>query len=309
MAMDKSNRRGFIKDLGILGAAAGVGSILPLDLFATGVKKEFFKISLAEWSFHKALFGGKMTNLEFPMRAKKEFGINIVEYVSPFFNKKETDQAYLKELLTITKNEGIQNHLIMVDGEGDLGDLDEKARTKAIENHYKWVDAAKTLGCLTVRVNASGKGSEADVKTAVIDGLGRLSEYGKKNKINIIVENHGGYSSDGKWLSDVMKGVNSPYCGTLPDFGNFRISADRQYDMYQGVKDLMPFAKGISAKTFKFDAQGNEPDIDYTRMFKIIHDAKFSGIVGIEWEGDGFSEEEGIKKTKVLLERVLAQYK
>jgi len=243
------------------------------------------------------------------MRAKKEFGINIVEYVSPFFNKKETQPAYLKELLTITKNEGIQNHLIMVDGEGELGDTDEKARTKAIENHYKWVDAAKTLGCLTVRVNAAGNGSADAVKTAVVDGLGRLTEYAQKSKINIIVENHGSYSSDGKWLSDVMKQVNNPYCGTLPDFGNFRVSADRLYDMYQGVADLAPFAKGISAKTFKFNEKGEEADIDYTRMFKIIHDAKFSGIVGIEYEGDGLTEEEGIKKTKVLLERVLAQYK
>jgi sugar phosphate isomerase/epimerase len=305
--MENRDRRSFIKNIGMLGAAAGLSSILPFDVLA-GAKKEFFKISLAEWSFHKALFGGKMTNLEFPMRAKKEFGINIVEYVSPFFNKKESDAAYLKELLTITKNEGIQNHLIMVDGEGELGDLDAAKRTKAIENHYKWVDAAKTLGCLTVRVNAAGNGSEQDVKTAVVDGLGRLTEHAKKSNINIIVENHGGYSSDGKWLSDVMKQVNSPFCGTLPDFGNFRISADKQYDMYQGVRDLMPFAKGISAKTFKFDKDGNEPDIDYTKMFKIIHDAKFSGIVGSEWEGDGFSEEEGIKKTKALLKKVLKQY-
>ncbi|RYE49093.1 MAG: sugar phosphate isomerase/epimerase, partial [Sphingobacteriales bacterium] len=219
--MKTTDRRSFIRDLGMLTAAAGASSLIPFDIMAMA-KKDFFKISLAEWSFNKALFGGKMTNLEFPLKAKNDFGINIVEYVSPFFNKKETDQAYLKELLTITKNEGIQNHLIMIDGEGDLGDLDEKKRTKAIENHYKWVDAAKTLGCLTIRVNAFGQGSESDVKTAVIDGLGRLTEYGKKNKINVVVENHGSYSSDGKWLADVMKGVNSSYCGTLPDFGNFR---------------------------------------------------------------------------------------
>ncbi len=307
MSTNTKDRRSFIRDLGMLGAAAGLGSLLPFDVLA-GAKKEFFKISLAEWSFHKALFGGKMTNLDFPMRAKKEFGINIVEYVSPFFNKKETDPAYLQELLNITKGEGIQNHLIMVDGEGELGNLDEKARTKAIENHYKWVDAAKILGCLTVRVNAAGNGTENEVKTAVVDGLGRLTEYAKKSKINIIVENHGGYSSDGKWLSDVMRQVNSSFCGTLPDFGNFKISADRQYDIYQGVTDLVPFAKGISAKTFKFDERGEEPDINYTKMFKIIHKAKFNGIVGIEWEGDGFSEEEGIKKTKVLLEKILKQY-
>ncbi|TDQ08086.1 sugar phosphate isomerase/epimerase family protein [Pedobacter metabolipauper] len=306
--MKIQDRRSFIRDMSLITAATSMSTILPLDVLAME-KKDFFRISLAQYSFHKALFAGKMTNLEFPLKAKKDFGIDIVEYVSRFFNNKETDQAYLRELLTITKNEGIQNHLIMVDHEGDLGNLDEKERIKAVENHYKWVDAAKTLGCLTLRVNALGKGPESDVKTAVIDGLGRLTEYGKKNKINIVVENHGSYSSNGKWLSDVMKGVNSPYCGTLPDFGNFKISDTQQYDIYQGVKELMPFAKGISAKTFRFDEQGNEPDIDYTRMFKIIHDAKFRGIVGIEWEGNGFSEEEGIRKTRALLEKILEQYK
>lgn len=306
--MKPKDRRSFIKDIGMLTAAAGISSFVPFDVLAAP-KKPFFSISLAEWSFHKALFSGKMTNLEFPLKAKNDFGINIVEYVSPFFKKKETDKAYLKELLSITSNEGIQNHLIMIDGEGELGDLDEKARTKAIENHYKWVDAAKFLGCKTIRVNAAGHGDEQEVKEAAIDGLSRLTEYGKQHQINIIVENHGGYSSDGKWLSDVMKGVNSPYCGTLPDFGNFRINETRQYDLYQGVKDLVPFAKGISAKTFNFNEQGEESDFDYTRLFKIIYDAKFRGIVGIEYEGEGLSEEEGIRKTKVLLERILAQYK
>lgn len=305
--MKSKDRRSFIRDMGILSAAAGISSLIPFDVSAFS-KKEFFSISLAEWSFHKALFAGKMTNMDFPMKAKKDFGINIVEYVSPFFNKKETDLNYLKELLNLTHNEGIQNHLIMVDGEGQLGDLDEKARLIAVENHYKWVDAAKILGCKTIRVNAAGKGTEEEVKHAAVDGLGKLTEYGKQHQINIIVENHGSYSSDGKWLSDVMKQVNSPYCGTLPDFGNFRISESREYDKYQGVQDLVPFAKGISAKTFDFDAKGNEPTIDYDRMFKIIKAAKWNGIVGIEYEGTTFSEEEGIRKTKVLLERILKQY-
>jgi sugar phosphate isomerase/epimerase len=305
--MNLNNRRSFLKDLGMLSASAGLSSLLPFDAFSIE-RKEFFSISLAEWSFHKALFGGKMTNMEFPLKAKKDFGINIVEYVSPFFKKKETDAAYLRELLDLTKSEGIQNHLIMVDGEGMLGDLDEKARQTAVENHYKWVNAAKVLGCKTIRVNAAGKGTADEVKTAVVDGLGRLSEYGKAHNINIIVENHGSYSSDGNWLSSVMKQVNSPFCGTLPDFGNFKISEGKEYDMYQGVKDLMPYAKGISAKTFNFDAKGNEPDIDYTRMFKIIHDAKWTGIVGIEYEGEKLSEEEGIRKTLDLLKRVQTQY-
>ncbi|WP_256007531.1 sugar phosphate isomerase/epimerase family protein [Pedobacter deserti] len=306
--MKSTDRRSFIKSAGLFAAATGLSTMLPVDLFAS-VKAPFFQISLAEWSFHNALFGGKMTNLEFPVRAKKDFGIDIVEYVSPFFNKKERDSAYLKELLSITKGEGVKNHLIMVDGEGDLGDLNQEARIKAVENHYKWVDAAKVLGCKTIRVNAAGRGSADDVKKAAVDGLGRLSEYGKKNKINIIVENHGGYSSDGQWLADVMKQVNNAYCGTLPDFGNFRISAEKTYDKYQGVKELLPYAKGLSAKTYDFDEAGNEANIDYDRMFKIIREAKWSGIIGIEYEGSKYSEAEGIQKTKDLLVRMQEKYK
>jgi len=306
--MNHKDRRSFLKDLGILSAAAGLSTVIPFDTFASA-KKEFFKISLAEWSFHKALFAGKMTNMEFPLKAKNDFGINIVEYVSPFFKKKETDMAYLKELKTLTVNEGIQNHLIMVDGEGELGNLDEKARLKAVENHYKWVNAAKILGCKTIRVNAAGNGTADEVQSAVIDGLGKLAEYGKQHHINIIVENHGGYSSDGKWLSTVMKKINNPFCGTLPDFGNFRVSQEVEYDKYLGVQELVPFAKGISAKTFDFTDQGDESTIDYNRMFKIIKDSKWSGIVGIEYEGDKLSEEEGIRKTKILLDKVLLTYK
>ncbi len=305
--MNLNDRRSFLKNLGLLSAAASLSPLVPFDAFSAE-KNAFFEISLAEWSFHKALFGKKMTNLEFPRKAKKEFGINIVEYVSPFFDKKESDQSYLKELLSITKGEGIQNHLIMIDGEGMLGDLNEKARQEAVEKHHKWVHAAKFLGCKSIRVNAAGNGTAEEVKTAVVDGLGKLAEYGKQNKINIIVENHGGYSSDGSWLADVMKQVNNPYCGTLPDFGNFRISQDKEYDKYQGVKELLPYAKGISAKTFNFDTQGNEDTIDYDRMFKIIRDGKWSGIVGIEYEGNKLSEEEGIRKTVELLRKIQKQY-
>lgn len=306
--MKKTNRRHFIRDLGLLSAATGLSSLLPFDSFAVE-KNAFFEISLAQWSFHRALFAGTLSNLDFPLKAKKEFDINIVEYVSPFFKKKETDFTYLKELKDRTSSEGIQNHLIMIDGEGNLGDLNDAARKTAVENHHKWIDAAKFLGCKTIRVNAAGSGTADEVKTAAIDGLGRLTEYGRKNKINVIVENHGGYSSDGGWLSAVIKGVNDSYCGTLPDLGNFRINNDKEYDKYQGVKELIPFAKGVSAKTNNFKENGDEKDIDYIRMFEIIKAAKWSGIVGIEYEGSGVSEEEGVRKTKALLERVRNNFK
>ncbi|SMD08193.1 TIM barrel protein [Pedobacter africanus] len=307
--MKTKNRRDFIKDLGMLTAGAGLASLLPLESFSIG-KKETFQISLAEWSLHNTLFAKKLNNLEFPLKAKKDFGIDIVEYVSVFFDGKEKDPAYLKELKNRTDSEGIQNHLIMVDREGNLGDLDSKARLTAVENHYKWVEAAKYLGCKTIRVNAAGKGTAEEVKAAAIDGLGRLTEYGKKHKINVIVENHGGYSSDGKWLSAVIKEVNSPFCGTLPDFGNFGLGNGKEYDKYLGVQEMMPFAKGVSAKAMKFNADGEESDIDYSRMFSIIRAAKWSGIVGIEYSGGSVElEDEGIRKTKALLEKVFKQGK
>lgn len=304
--METKDRRSFIKDLGMLTAGAGLASLLPLEALSA-FKKEPYLISLAQWSLHNTLFAKKLDNLDFPLKAKRDFDIHIVEYVSIFFDKKEKDPAYLKELKNRTDSEGIQNHLIMVDREGNLGDTDDKTRLTAVENHYKWVDAAKFLGCKTIRVNAGGKGTAAEVKAAAIDGLGRLTEYGKKNRINVIVENHGGYSSDGKWLTDVIKGVNSSYCGTLPDFGNFALGNGKEYDRYLGVEEMMPFAKGVSAKTMKFNADGEESDIDYSRMFRIIKAAKWNGIVGIEYSGAGETEDEGIRKTKVLLEKVFKQ--
>ena len=274
----------------------------------------FFEISLAEWSFHKALYANKMTNLDFPVIAKQQYGIGVVEYVNQFFKDKAKDTGYLNELLKRCNDNGIKNHLIMIDGEGGLGELDSAKRTQAIENHYKWVDAAKYLGCLTIRVNAFGEGSAEDVQKAAVDSLNRLGEYASKQNINVIVENHGGYSSNGQWLTAVMKTVNRPNVGILPDFGNFCIKREagqqwagkcvEEYDKYKGVAEMMPYAKGASAKSYNFDADGNCVEIDYQRMLKIIKDSGFHGYIGIEYEGDKLSEEDGVRKTKALLEKV-----
>jgi sugar phosphate isomerase/epimerase len=276
---------------------------------ATSAKTPFFEISLAEWSLHKTLFDNKMTNLDFPVVAKQKYGISVVEYVNQFFKDKAKDTAYLNELLKRCKDNGVTNHLIMIDGEGGLGELDSAKRTQAVEAHYKWVDAAKYLGCRTIRVNAFGEGSAEDVHKAAVDGLSRLGEYGAKEGINVIVENHGSYSSNGAWLAGVMKEINKPNVGILPDFGNFCIRHEdnkcvEEYDRYKGVAEMMPYAKGVSAKTHNFDAAGNSVETDYTRMLKIVKDAGFNGYMGIEYEGDQLSEEAGIRATKALLERV-----
>lgn len=301
-------RRDFIRQLG---AGALVAAPFSQILAETLAKKPLFEISLAEWSLHKALFAKKITNLDFPEIARKEFDISIVEYVNQFFKDKAKDTKYLNELLQRCKDNGVKNHLIMIDGEGGLAELDDKTRQKAVENHYQWVEAAKYLGCKTIRVNAFGKGTEAEVAKAAVDGLGKLGEFAAPMKINVIVENHGGYSSDGGWLSGVMKQVGMKNVGTLPDLGNFCLERKpgsyecvKEYDRYKGTQELMPYAKGVSAKSYDFDADGNVIETDYMRMFKIIKESGFKGIVGIEYEGSKVDEYEGIRKTKALLEKV-----
>jgi len=267
-------------------------------------KKQLFEISIAEWSLHKSLFGKKMTNLDFPVVAKKEFNISAVEYVNQFFKDKANDKKYLNELKKICDNEGVKSLLIMCDGEGKLGDPDKNKRISSVNSHKRWVEAAKHLGCHSIRVNASSSGSYDDQQKLAADGLSKLSEFASTYGLNVIVENHGGLSSNGQWLSAVMKSVNKKNCGTLPDFGNFRIGGGNTYDRYKGVKELMPFAKAVSAKSHDFDDNGNEIHTDYHKMMKIVIDAGYRGYVGVEYEGSKLSEYDGIKATKKLLESV-----
>jgi L-ribulose-5-phosphate 3-epimerase len=268
-------------------------------LAASADSKPLFKISLAEWSLHRTIFSGSLNNLDFPREAKRTYGIEAVEYVNQFFKDKAKDYDYLADLSRRAGDEGVQNLLIMCDGLGKLGDPDAKARTQAIENHFPWAEAAKRLGCHSIRVNASSAGSFAEQQKLAADGLSRLAEYAGQFDLNVIVENHGGLSSNGSWLAGVMRQVNLPNCGTLPDFGNFH-----DYDRYQGVEELLPFAKGVSAKSHDFDAAGNETKTDYMRMLKLVLAAGYHGHVGVEYEGKALSESEGIQATKALLERV-----
>jgi sugar phosphate isomerase/epimerase len=263
-------------------------------------QEQKFKISLAEWSFHVALGKGEMTNLDFPRIAKTKYNLDAVEYVSSFFKGKSEDTQYLTSLKDSCTKYGVKSLLIMVDGEGNLADTSAANRQKAVENHYKWVKAAKFLGCHSIRVNAAGRGTMGQMQVAAIDGLGKLSDYAAGFGINVIVENHGGNSSIARWLVEIMKAVNKPNIGTLPDLGNFY-----EYDRYQGVKEMMPYAKGVSGKTHDFDQDGNETQIDYPKMAKIIADSGFKGYIDVEYEGGRLSEDEGIKATKALLERLI----
>lgn len=272
------------------------------------------KLSLAQWSIHRSLENGTLKAEDFAAIAKNDFGITAIEYVNGFYRDHATDAAFWTGMRAKADSLGVTSLLIMVDDEGDLGNPDDQARLAAVENHYKWVDAASILGCHSIRVNAFGEGNKDSVKVAMIEALKRLSTYAASKNINVLIENHGLYSSDGQWVADVIKQVNMANCGTLPDFGNWCTSAKwgstqegkdcaEVYDRYQGVAELLPFAKSVSAKSYKFDDAGNETVMDYSRLLKIVYDSDFEGYIGIEYEGDPLSEPDGIRATKALVER------
>jgi len=294
--MQSTNRRHFLASSA---AAVALSASSRLSLGQDTAPNKAYKISLAQWSLHKPLFAKEIDNLDFAKVAKERFGIDGVEYVNQFFKDKAKDAKYLEEMKKRTSDLGVTNVLIMIDGEGGLGNSDAAKRTTAVENHYKWVDAAKYLGCHSIRVNAETDKPYEEGSKLAADGLRRLSEYAKPLGINVIVENHGGLSSNGKWLSETIRATGMENCGTLPDFGNFY-----DYDRYQGVTDLMPLAKAVSAKSYDFDEQGNESKIDFAKMMKIVLDAGYRGWVGIEYEGSRLSHDDGIKATKKLLEKI-----
>ena len=293
---------------------AGGSGILGLAARAAGatvsMKAPLYEISLAQWSVHKMLYAGELDNLDFPLFARDRTGIDAIEFVNAFFKDKARDDAYIAELKQRADDAGVRCLLIMCDGEGRLGDPDEGARAVAVENHRKWLEAARALGCHSIRVNAASEGGYEEQQKLAADGLRRLSEVAEPFGLHVLVENHGGLSSNGAWLAGVMKLADHPLCGTLPDFGNFCMDWSRQdqpdawYDRYLGVEELMPFAKAVSAKSHEFDESGNEVRTDYRRMMKIVTDAGYHGFVGIEWEGGGMSELDGVLATKRLLETV-----
>ncbi|WP_192347023.1 TIM barrel protein [Algoriphagus sp. Y33] len=306
-----TTRRNFLKSTGLATAALGLG--MPQMAFSASKANPLFKISLAEWSLNKQLFSGKMDHLDFPALTKKA-GIEAVEYVNQFFKDRAKDMAYLKEMKTRAAGEGVKSVLIMCDGEGILGAETAKERTQTVENHKKWVEAAKFLGCHSIRVNAYSavpwSTSEQDYKKSsdlASAGLQELCEFADGFDINVLIENHGGFSSNGKWLAEMIEKADHPRAGTLPDFGNFRIANEDgkaiSYDSYRGVDELMPKAKGVSLKPKVWDDMGNEFPLDYSKMIQLVLGHGFQGYVGIE-HGEEGREWESIEEIRIELEHV-----
>ena len=298
-------RRKFIKDASFLFGGLSL-PVIGSSFFSSCSNQPSFKISLAEWSLHRALYSKKIDHLDFISLTKTEFGLDAVEYVNSFFFEKAEDQEYLNKMKLRADDHGVKSLLIMCDNEGNLGDPDKNKRNQAIENHYKWAEAAKFLGCHSIRVNARSDSalSYNEQLNLAADGLNKLVEFCANLNINAIVENHGGLSSNGSWLSSLMNKIDHPRVGTLPDFGNFMIEKDKLYDRYKGVSELMTHAKAVSAKSHEFDSNGREIHTDYYRMMKIVLDSGYNGYIGIEYEGDKHSEYDGIHLTSNLLKKI-----
>jgi len=276
------------------------------------------KISLAQWSLHRAIkINQTLSPFDFSLKAR-EMGFDAVEYVSSlYWNELKTKpiKKVTKTLLSNSKDHGIKNLLIMVDGEGDLASNNKNKRQKSVDNHKKWIEMAYNLGCHSIRVNLNGDRRKNKWIEYSSESLTQLCLISKKDKINIIVENHGGLSSNASYLAKVMKNVNLDNCGTLPDFGNFCIKkidpenyfsqCINEYDKYEGMTELMPYAKAVSAKSYDFDSNGEESTIDFKRIIEITKEFNYNGYYGIEYEGLNLGENEGISKTKKLIEKYL----
>lgn len=307
-------RRKFLKN-----SVLGLGTFAITPFFTCSAMEKELKISLAQWSLHRSFENGELDPVDFASIAREKYNIDAVEYVNGFYPGKAEDEAFWKLMRTRSDDAGVKNLIMMVDEEGDLGAAGEQERLEAVENHHKWIRAAAILGITTVRVNAFGDADLEIYKPAITDSMARLADYAAPMQINIVIENHGLFSSDAALMAGIMKEVNRPNFGSLPDFGNWCLTAKwgttqdddcvEAYDRYQGVAELLPYAKAVSAKSYNFNEQGEDTKIDYYRMMQIVKNSSYSGYIGIEYEGTEKSEHEGIILTRALMERVWEELK
>jgi len=314
-------RRSFLKNVA-LGATATCSATMFASQNSFGrIQKgnqQEVKISLAQWSLHRQFSGGHLDPKDFARISMNTYGIDAIEYVNGFYMKSGKDEKFWTDMRKRAEDVGVKSLLLMVDDEGDLGHINDKERKRTVENHFKWVHAAKILGCHSIRVNAFGEGTKEAVRAALIDSMGQLSDYASREHMNVLIENHGLFSSNGKLIIDIVKQVNKRNFGTLPDFGNWCLSAkwgstqiecEKAYDRYLGVSEFLPYAKSVSAKSYDFDTDGNETRIDYYKMLKIVRESGYNGYIGIEYEGERLNEHEGILATKALIKNAWKQVK
>ena len=319
-----------------------IKSALATQLFFPLIGEDFFlkslfpdsdiKIALQCVSLANKIFSGKMSILDFPRLVREDFNIEAAEYWNLPLIEKRNDPNFIKEIINKTSDYGLQNTIMLVDlydlqtkKTKSICDSDKKIRAQAIEEYKEWIDVAKKIGCDSIRVGLWSKGINAEeVNKISKEGLNKLLEYSSSINISIVIENHGGFSADGSWLVNLIKSINNPHLGTLPDFGTSNFCVERsqlsqnvfdysgkcvnQYDKYKGVEEMLPFAKGISAKSINFDKNGEEVNTDFGRMISLIKSYNFKGFMSIEYEGafSGYLDNhDGILATKKLIEKYL----
>lgn len=257
-----------------------------------------FDISLAAWSLHKMFFAKEIDQMGM-VDFTATHGIGGFELVNTFFPAPQ--YAYLKQLRQRANDQNVKLLLIMCDGEGSMAQPEKAGRLQAAKNHHKWIDIAAVLGCHSIRCNTGAREGDADALDRCAESFTALLEYADAAGIDVLIENHWGLSSEPEWLMGLMRKVNHPRFGTLPDFGNFPDTVDR----YAAVEQMMPYAKAYSAKCYDFDdAIGEETKIDFGRMMNIAEAAGYNGYVGIEYEGERLSERDGVLACKKLLEKL-----
>ena len=292
--------------VGMLAVTPFAGAALQMNPKENTVSDDpVFRISLAQWSLHRTIRSGELDAMDFASCSTGTFGIKGLEYVNSFYKERRDDKSLPAELQQRADDHGATSLLIMIDGEGRLGAPADDERADAVDRHHRWMRIAKAIGCHSIRVNANSEGTPDEQIAHCAKGMTELLRHADELEVNVLIENHGGHSSNGAWLSTLMRTVDHPRFGTLPDFGNFVLNWDtmEMYDRYKGVSELMPFAKAVSAKSNEFDEQGNETATDYDRMMKIVLDTGYRGWIGVEYEGGGLSEADGIVRTRDLLAR------
>jgi len=328
-----------------------MGSINPYKYFSAFP----YKLSLAQFSLARYISQSGYDVYSFAETAH-ELGFQGLEYLSVaykggFFQPNSNfgladAKKVAKESLKRSNDFGLKNLLIMVDGEGNLANIDRKYNDNSVENHKKWIDCASEMGCHSIRVNLDSDGSLDDWTNNSVESLNKLCEYAKSFGLNIIIENHTTYSGSGgesfaanpEYIINVIKKVDFENIGALPDFGNWCQSfkkrdrselisrfrdnnekddepkvkitssyfstCNKMYDIYEGVSKLLPYAKAVSAKVNSFDENGEDLDIDYTKMLKVIKDSNYSGYIGVEQQAsfeDNIDPIQAINLTKELL--------
>lgn len=267
------------------------------------IDEPWLKLAVQQYSFNKELRSGALAIPDYPKTVVEGTGIKALEYFNGHMEEQAGKVAFFKDLRQRTDDLGAVNTMMLCRSKEALDSPDAAERAAAIEGYRPWLEAMKILGGSCIRVDVRSNGDAEEQKAHAIAGLKALTAVAESEyELGIVVENHGGHSSNGAWVAEVMKGVAMENCGTLPDFQNFK-----EYDPYLGVEEMMPWAKIVCAKSKAFDAEGNEINVDFRRMLKIVKEGGFSGYIGIEFEGHDVPPVEGINLTKALIERVMEE--